>query len=209
MAIEIDFATKVITVPQADCTLVSGTFYRLPTKDTFKAQVGALMDNEEYIWMDYPIDHNPSYTVAGVTYAAKVEIVNGYTVEFTPNSAWSVELADSNNNLWDIGSGVLVQNQVQVIPTNAAGLQLVSTGSGLSPGQDAKLTAVHGNLDQIEGTMSHSMMLRIIFAMLCNEVVDAETSRVTFKSANGLKNRIMMDADEHGNRSNIAWDLTE
>jgi len=208
MAIEIDFATKVITIPQADCTLVSGTFYRLPTKDTFKAQVGALMDNEEHIWMDYPIDHNPSYTVAGVTYAAKVEIVNGYTVEFTPNSAWSVELTDSNNNLWDIGSGVLVQNQVQVIPTNAAGLQVVSTGSGLSVGQDTKLSRVHAMLDVIEGTMDHAMMMRLLFSVLCGKVTDAETDTVKFKGVDGVKSRVMSTTDEHGNRTSVSWDPT-
>ena len=122
MAISIDYDTKVITVNQSDCTFVSGTFYRLPTKTVFKAEVDALMDNENYMWMDHPIDHNTEYSVAGTTYAPKIEVVNGYTVQFLPDSAWSVELTESNNNLWDIGGGVLVQNQVQVIPTNSAGL---------------------------------------------------------------------------------------
>jgi len=207
VAIEIDFATKVITVPQADCTLVSGTFYRLPTKDTFKAQVGAIMDNEEHIWMDYPIDHNPSYTVAGTTYAAKVEIVNGYKVEFTPNSAWSVELIDSNNNLWDIGSGVLVQNQVQVIPTNAAGLQVVSTGSGVTA-QD-KTDIINGTWSNaLDGSMTAEMMMRLLFAVSCGKVIDAETDTVKFKGADGSKNRVMSTTDEHGNRVTVTWDAT-
>lgn len=142
MAISIDPATLVITVPQADCTLVSGSFYRLPTKTVFKAQVDSLMDDEDRMFLKHPIDHNTEYTVAGVTYAPKIEIVNGASVVFTPDTLWSVELTESNNNLWDVGNGILVQNSVQVIPTNSAGLQVVSSGSGLSAAQDAKLTSI-------------------------------------------------------------------
>jgi hypothetical protein len=142
MAISIDFLTKVISVPQADCTFVTGTFYRLPTKSTFKAQVDAIMAGEHGMPFDHPIDHNKDYTVAGVTYAPKVEIINGYSVQFTPDSQWSVELTESNNNLWDIENGVLVQNQVQVIPTNSAGLIQVTSGSGLSSAQDTTLSNI-------------------------------------------------------------------
>lgn len=216
MAISIDQATRVITVPQADCTFVSGSFYRLPTKTVFKAQVDAVMDNEEHIWLPHPIDHNTEYTVAGVTYAPKIEVVNGYTVQFTPDSLWSVELTESNNNLWDVGNGVLTQNSVQVIPTNAAGLQIVSTGSGLSTEQNDWLSdtnsKVNANLHNIEDTgavnMNHAMMTRIIYAMLCNKVVDAETSTVKFLTADGVDTRIQMDTDEHGNRDNIIWKMT-
>ena len=122
MAITIDFPAKVVTVPQADCTFVSGTFYRLPTKTVFKAAVDALVAGEEGMPFQPPIDHNTEYTVVGVTFAPKIEMINSYMVEFTPNTQWSVELTESNNNIWDVGGGILVQNQVQVIPTNTAGL---------------------------------------------------------------------------------------
>lgn len=122
MAITVDHATKIITVPQADCTFVSGTFYRLPTKTVFQAAIQDLLDDEEGIVLDDIIDHNTEYTVAGVTYAPKIEVINSYQVQFTPDTAWSVELTESNNNLWDVENGVLVQNNVQVIPTNSAGL---------------------------------------------------------------------------------------
>lgn len=128
MAITIDYATKVISVPQADCTLVIGTFYRLPTKTVFKAQVDALLAAEEGMPFLHPIDHNTEYTVAGVTYAPKIEIVNGYSLQFTPNSQWTVELTESNNNFFDVENSILVQNQVQVIATNSAGLIASSGG---------------------------------------------------------------------------------
>ena len=128
MAISIDFVTKIITVPQADMTFVSGTFYRLPTETKFRADVNALMDDEEGILHEDPISHNTTYIVAGVEYARKIEIINGYSITMSPDSQFSVELVGSNNNLWDVENGILNQNQVQVIPTNSAGLQEITTG---------------------------------------------------------------------------------
>jgi hypothetical protein len=55
-----------------------------------------------------------------------------YSITFE-NGAYSVQLSGSNNNIWDIGGGILNQNTVQVIPTNSAGLQIVSVGSGVLP----------------------------------------------------------------------------
>lgn len=124
MAITVNWATKEVSVPQSDCTLVSGTFYTFDTDD-FYTQIRSLEASLEGMPFQRILDHNPEYTVAGVTYARKIEVVNSYTVEFE-NGAWSVQLNGSNNNIWDIGAGVLVQNQVQVIPTNAAGL--INTG---------------------------------------------------------------------------------
>lgn len=129
MAISIDFATKIITVPQADCILVSGNLYRLPTKTVFRAQVIALAAAEEGVVFPPPIDHNADYTVFGVTYAPKVEVINGYSVTFTPDTAWSVLLEESNNNIADIEAGILNPNNVTVIPNNSGGLILASIGT--------------------------------------------------------------------------------
>lgn len=122
MAVTLDAATKVFTVPQADLTLVTGTFYRMDTESYFRTEVNALMDDAAYIWMDTPITHNTEVTVAGVTYARFIELINGYSVTFSPDSQWTVELTGSNNNLFDVENNILNQNQVQVIPTNSAGL---------------------------------------------------------------------------------------
>lgn len=131
MAISVDWPTKVITVPQADLDLVSGTLYDVQTETYFRAAVNALMASEEGIVFQHPIDHNTSYTVVGVTYARKVEVINGYSLTFSPNSQWTARLQGSNNNLFDVGNGILNQNQVQVIPNNSAGL--IETGtSGLT-----------------------------------------------------------------------------
>lgn len=135
MAITIDYATKVISVPQGDCTLVSGTVYTMDTESVFRQSVMALLADENHIWMPDAYNHNTQYTVAGVTYARAIQIINGYTVQFTPDAQWSVVLEGSNNDIWDVIGGILVQNQVQVIPTNSAGL-IVGAGTGGATAQE-------------------------------------------------------------------------
>lgn len=120
MALTIDPATKVITVPQADLALVTGTLYELDTNQ-FRKDVMALLDDEDYIWMDNAFIHNTEVTVAGTTFARIIEFVNGYSVEFE-NGTYTVRLEGSNNNIFDVESGILVQNEVQVIAQNSAGL---------------------------------------------------------------------------------------
>jgi hypothetical protein len=127
MALSLNPATKVITIPQADLTLVTGTLYELDTNQ-FRLDVGQLLDDEDYIWMPYAFSHNTEVTVAGTTFARTLEFINGYSVEFE-NGAYSVRLAGSNNNIFDVENGILVQNSVQVISQNSAGLVRVDTGS--------------------------------------------------------------------------------
>jgi hypothetical protein len=125
MALSLDPDTKVITIPQADLTLVTGTLYELDTNQ-FRLDVGVLLASETYIWMDYAFQHNTSVTVAGTTFARIIEFINGYSIEFEDGS-YSVRLAGSNNNIFDVENGILVQNSVQVIAQNSAGL--VETGA--------------------------------------------------------------------------------
>lgn len=131
MALSVDYLTKVISVPQADLTFVSGTIYKMDTEGYFRAQLMDLWDDEDRIWLDDAFKHNTEVSVAGVTYARVIEMFNGFSVEFIPNSQWTVILEGSNNNIFDVLNGILVQNQVQVIPTNSAGL-IVNQGQAIS-----------------------------------------------------------------------------
>lgn len=134
MAVTVDYSTKIISVPQSDLTLISGTLYEMDT-DAFRADLMAIQDSEAGMWADTMFRHNTEVTVAGTTYARTIEIINGYSVQFTPNSQWTVRLAGSNNNIFDVENGILVQNQVQVIPTNSAGLIVVNTAGTVAPTQ--------------------------------------------------------------------------
>lgn len=120
MPISIDWGARVIHVPQSYLQLVSGTLYDLDTEQ-FRNDLKDLEDDD--VGMSFPDTHrhNTTVTVAGTTYARFIEIINGYSVEFE-DGAYSIRLQGSNNNIFDIDGGVLVQNQVQVIPGNSAGL---------------------------------------------------------------------------------------
>lgn len=204
MAISIDFPTKIIFVPQADCTLVSGQLYKLPTKTVFRAQVIALAAAEEGVVFPPPIDHNADYTVFGITYAPKVEVINGYSVTFTPDTQWSVLLEESNNNIADIEAGVLNPNNVTVVPNNSAGAQIFSTGSGLSAAQDTKLTEVHGELRSIEGGKHHSWFMRILLSPLAGKLIGPDpgvAGTVTGRDMADTKDRITAPVNKHGWRT--------
>jgi hypothetical protein len=120
MAITINYLTKVINVPQADLTFVSGTLYELDI-DTFRRALNDIADSEEGITEPDTHIHNTEVTIVGDIYARQVIITNGYSVEFE-DGQYTVKLVGANTNVHDVAAGILVQNQVQVIPTNAAGL---------------------------------------------------------------------------------------
>jgi len=138
MAITPDWATLTFTVPQADLTLVSGTLYEMDTEVDFRQKINAIMDDEDGIVFEDPISHNTPVTVAGTTFARTIEMINGYSITFTPDSQWSVRYAGSNNNLFDVENGILNQNQVQVISANSGGL-IESGISGLTASESTKL----------------------------------------------------------------------
>jgi hypothetical protein len=124
MAISIGWATRVITVPQADLTHISGTLYELDV-DVFRLALGDLEDSDT--GMAYPVAHrhNPEVVLAGVTYARSVEIINGYTVTFEDGS-YRVRLAGANNNIGDVANlnsvSILVQNSAGLINAGASAL---------------------------------------------------------------------------------------
>lgn len=206
MAITIDWPTKIINVPQADLTLISGTLYELDT-NSFRLTLRDLEDNEEAMPFVRTHKHNTEVTVAGITYARVVEIINGYQVQFE-DGAYSVRLVGSNNNIWDIQNGILVQNQVQVIPTNSAGLITVTSGSGLSSEQDTKLTRIHAMLDVIEGTLDHQEVMRLLLAAAANKLAGADTTSVTIRDLADTKDRITATVDEFGNRTAVSVDAS-
>jgi hypothetical protein len=133
MTVTIDETTQVITVEQTDLTFVTGTLYELDT-NVYRLAVGALLASERYMWMDPAFNHNGEVSVAGTTFARIIEQTNGYSLTFE-NLTYSVRLAGSNNNLFDIENGILNQNLVQVIAQNSAGLVVVSDADNVDTAQ--------------------------------------------------------------------------
>lgn len=156
MALSVTWGTKVINVLQADLTPISGTLYELDT-DQFRKDLKSLEDGEDGMPFPDTHQHNTEVTVAGVTYARFIEIINGYSVTFE-DGQYTVRLAGSNNNIFDVGNGILNQNQVQVIPGNAAGLITVSSGSGLSTEEHDHLLAL--DTDYLEKIINNKKELK-------------------------------------------------
>lgn len=153
MALSIDLTTYVISIPQADLTLVTGTLYELDT-NAFRLELKDWEDSEVGITQPDTHVHNTQVTVAGVTFARTVEILSPYSVEFE-DGQYSVRLVGSNNNIFDVENGILVQNQVQVIPTNSAGYIVVETGvSGLTPQESQALIDIADDQSTIQSDIS-------------------------------------------------------
>jgi hypothetical protein len=118
LPISIDWGTYVISIPQSYLTFVSGSTYTLDTEQ-FRLDLRALEESQYGIVNLKTHVHNTEVTIGGITYARFIEILAPYTVTFE-NGNYRVILQGSNNNIWD--EGILNLNQVQVIPTNSAGL---------------------------------------------------------------------------------------
>jgi hypothetical protein len=127
--ISINWSTKVISVPQADLSLVSGTLYELDV-DAFRLELKGIEDSEEGMAFDATHQHNTAVTLSGVTYARTFEIINGYTVTFQDTgSPYTVRCVGANHNIADVTN---YSSEVSLIVGNSAGLIAVATGAGPS-----------------------------------------------------------------------------
>jgi hypothetical protein len=91
--ITIDWPTGVISVPQSYLSNLGGGIYELDV-DQFRLDLKDLEDDAEGISWPATHIHNTQVTLAGVTYARTVEIINGYTVEFE-NGTYTVKCVRS------------------------------------------------------------------------------------------------------------------
>jgi len=196
MAITVNWATKVISVPQADLTLIGGTLYELDT-DLFRLALKDLEDDPEGMPFLDTHRHNTEVTVAGTTFARVVEIINGYSVEFE-DGAYTVRLAGSNNNIFDVENGILVQNTVQVIAQNSAGLIVTSSG-GVTPAD------VWGRT--IESGYTAEELMRLVASSLLGKLSGAEAgTTITMRDVNDTIDRIVATVDGNGNRDAVTLD---
>lgn len=193
MALSLNPATKLISIPQADLTFVSGQLYTLDT-DAFRKNVMTLLASEAYIWMPDAYRHNTQVTVAGTTYARTIEFINGYSVQFQDTgAAYTVRLEGSNNNIFDVQNGILTPTPlVTVISTNAAGLIDVAITAA---DKTDIVNAVFARVLEAGETFEEAM--RIIRAEAAGTITKTGTQH-RIKSADGNKDRIVANADETG-----------
>jgi hypothetical protein len=185
MAISVHPIDFIIHVLQADLTPISGTLYELDT-DWFRLQLkdweadggqtgGATFQKTH--------NHNTEVEIAGVTYIRAINILAPYSVEFE-DGQYTVILSGSNNNIFDVGNGFLIQNQVQIISTNSAGLQTVVSGSGVT--EQDKTDIVEGVWDELLTGATHNIpassgrRLRQLGDIVSGEVTDPGATADSF-----------------------------
>lgn len=143
MAISINWVSKVIFVPQSYLTRSGLNAFQLDVNQ-FRMDLNSLQASPEGMSFDTTHSHNTTVTIAGVTLARVVELINGYTVLFE-NGSYTVDLINANTNIGDFS----IFNQVRINSNNSAGLQVVETGSGLSIEQDDTLNFIKGKLESL------------------------------------------------------------
>jgi hypothetical protein len=180
MAISIDWGTRVITIPQADLTHVSGPLYELDVDD-FRLALKDLEDGVEGMPFPDTHSHNTAVTLSGVTYSRTFQVINGYTVTFQDvGSPYTVRCVGANHNIADVKN----VNQVSLIVGNSAGLITVVSGSGVTQ-QDK---------DDIVGGVLEGEILAIIAKILRNKTVtDPATGVMTVYDDNGTS--VLLEAD--------------
>ncbi len=138
MAISINWSTKVISIPQADLTPVSGTLYELDV-DVFRLALKTIEDGEEGMAFPDTHRHNTAVTLSGVTYARTFEVINGYTITFEDTgSPYTVRMVGANHNIADVTN---YTSEVSLIVGNSAGLIAVDSGGGGSAPTAAEIAA--------------------------------------------------------------------
>lgn len=129
MAVSINWATRVITIPQGDLDVVSVGLYELDV-NAFRLALKDIEDGEEGMSFPATHRHNTEVTLGGVVYARTFEIINGYTVTFQDTGTpYTVRCVGANHNLADVKN----VNPVSLIVGNSAGLITVATGGSSGP----------------------------------------------------------------------------
>ena len=126
MSYSVNWTTKVITVPLADMTLVSGSNYTLDADDFWIEMRRLEASPSDGLWAEQVVEYVNTQILSGITYSAIVKVINGYTWD-TDTTNKNISLTGSNSNLLDVfipGSGI------SVLANNSAGKQIVEVAAG-------------------------------------------------------------------------------
>lgn len=198
MAISVNWATRVISIPRADLTLVSGSLYELDV-DWLRLRLKDLEDGETGMMFPDTHRHNTEVTLSGVTYARTFEVINGYTITFEDvGTPYTVRCVGANHNVADVKN----VNQVSLIIGNSAGLIVREIGtSGLTPDESAALIQIASDVADIKlsivaveaGVATLSLDYGFIRADLTLVAKILKNKKVTFKTGANAGKMIIYD----------------
>lgn len=202
MAISIDWGGRVINVPKADLTLVSGSVYELDV-DVFRLALKDLEDGEAGMVFPRTHNHNTEVTVGGVTLARVVEILSPYTVTFE-DGQYAVNLVGANSNISDVTN----VNQVSIRPQNSAGM--IVSGSGVTA-QDKTDIANQTRVEVFENvdldSLSLAELMRLMASVWAGDIVRNGDAYSLRSRADATRERIAATVDADGNRTITAVDV--
>ena len=197
MAVSINWATKVITLPQADLAVVSAGLFELDV-NAFRLALKDIEDDEDGMAFADTHRHNAEVTLSGVTYARTFEIINGYTVTFEDvGTPYTVRCVGANHNLGDVKN----VNQVSLIIGNSAGLITVATGGSSGPSAGDIAAAVWARA--IESGLSAEGILRIALSALAGKSTGTGTDEESYMARDGVTPRLTAEFDASGNRTAV------
>lgn len=115
-----DPAEYIINVLRADMKPIQSDPFEVRELNVndFRKELMDLQDNVEHQWAPTTHVHTAPLTVAGVTLARVVTIIDPYRVEFE-DGQYNVNIVGGNSNMAD----VQIKNQVGINTANSAGLQ--------------------------------------------------------------------------------------
>jgi hypothetical protein len=128
MSYSVNWATKVVTVPLTDLTLISGSNYSLNTGDFWIEMRRLEASPEDGLWTEQVIEYVNTQVLSGITYSAIVKLINSYTWN-TDTTNKNIFLIGFNSNLLDTfipGSGI------SVLANNSGGKIDAGGGAGAS-----------------------------------------------------------------------------
>jgi len=152
VAISINWASKVIAIPQDDLDVVSAGLYELDV-NALRLALKDIEDGDDGMAFPDTHRHNTEVTLGGVTYARTFEIINGYTVTFQDTgNPYTVRCVGANHNLGDVKN----VNSVSLIVGNSAGLITVATGGSSGPSAGDIAAAVWAYLPRTLTSAPHT-----------------------------------------------------
>lgn len=126
MSYSVNWTTKVVTVPLADLTLISGSNYSLDVADFWIEMRRLEASPGDGLWAEQAIEYINTQVLSGITYSAIVKLVNGYTWK-TDTTDKNIFLIGFNSNLLDT---FIPGNGISVLANNSAGKISAEAGSG-------------------------------------------------------------------------------
>jgi len=143
MSYSVDWVTKIFTIPQGDLAFVSGNNYLLSLVNVHEELRRLEWAFADGLWAPLIAQWYETVTLSGIPKTPSVEIINGYTFDFT-GSNYNVILTDYDNNLIDV---YIPSNGISILSNNSVGKQTVISGSGVT--EQDKTDIIGGTTDAV------------------------------------------------------------